>query len=277
MDIPVFNTKKNILLIAAILCGQLLFAAGKTDSLKQKISIVVSNIDDLKRQLKTVANDSLKGPLYSRIAAQYLSYDTITNKKTRLEYQEAALSNTYLALHVYSRYNDTAGLRLCFDNLAKVYHAQKKFAQAKWFILQSNTLSRAINDNQNIITSLLVLASIKTDIKDYSLAMRDLNEALTLSSKKHYPQLESQVQLSYAMLYSTMEKPAKAAVAMKRHVAIDDSIKKAEEAILLAKQRIEDSLEAAKKKAYLTASRKPYAFSSSKKSDSLQYLSLSSF
>jgi hypothetical protein len=264
-------------MVAAMLCGQLLFAAGRTDSLKQKIGIVVSNIDDLKQQLKATTNDSLKGPLYSRIASQYLNYDTITNKKTRLEYQEAALSNTYSALHFYSRYNDTVGLRLCFDNLAKVYHAQKKFPQAKWFILQSNTLSRAINDNQNIITSLLVLASIKADIKDYSLAMRDLNEALILSSKKHYPQLESQVQLSYAMLYSTLKNPAKATAAMKRHVAIDDSIKKAEEAILLAKQRTEDSLEAAKKKAYLTANRKPYAFSSSKRPDSLQYLLLSSF
>src|SRR5579872_7324445 len=136
MDIPVFNTKGFILMIAAMLCGQLLFAAAKTDSLKQKIGIAVNNIDDLKQQLKVTTNDSLKGPLYSRIAAQYLNYDTVTNKKTRLEYQEAALSNTYSALHFYSRYNDTAGLRLCFDNLAKVYHAQKKFAQAKWFILQ---------------------------------------------------------------------------------------------------------------------------------------------
>ncbi len=277
MNIPVFNTKRFILMVAAMLCNQLLFAAVKTDSLKQKIDIVVSNIDDLKQQLKAATNDSLKGPIYGRIATQYLNYDTIRNKKTRLEYQEAALSNTYSALHFYSRYNDTIGLRLCFDNLAKVYHSQRKFPQAKWFILQSNTLSRAINDNQNIITSLLVLASIKADIKDYTLAMRDLNEALTLSSKKHYPQLESQVQVSYAMLYSDMKKPAKAAAAIKRHMAIDDSIKKAEEAILLAKQRSEDSLEAAKKKAYLTASRKPYAFSSSKKPDSLQYLLLSSF
>ena len=52
-------------------------------------------------------------------------------------------------------------------------------------------LSRAKNDNPNIIASLLELASIKTDIKDYTLAMRDLNEALSISSKNHYPKLES--------------------------------------------------------------------------------------
>jgi tetratricopeptide (TPR) repeat protein len=277
MNMSICYTKRFILFICFILCSHLLFAAGKTDSLKQRIDISLNNIDSLKKQLRLTTIDSLKGPIYSRIASQYLNYDTITNKKTKLEYQEAALSNTYLALHFYSRYNDTVGLRLCFDNLAKVYHAQKKYAQAKWFILQSNTLSRTINDNQNIIISLLELASIKSDIKDYSLAMRDLNEALTLSSKKHYPQLESQVQVSYAMLYSDMKNLAKAAVAMKRHVAIDDSIKKAEEAVLLAKQRAEDSLEAAKKKAYLISSKKPYAFSSSKKPDSLQYLLLSSF
>ncbi len=247
MNMSICYTKRFILFIPFILCGHLLLAAGKTDSLKQKVDISLNNIDSLKKQIRLATNDSLKGPIYSRIAAQYLDYDTITNKKTRLEYQEAVLSNTYSALHFYSRYNDTVGLRLCFDNLAKVYHAQKEFAQAKWFILQSNTLSRAINDNPNIITSLLELASIKADIKDYTLAMRDLNEALTLSSKKHYPQLESQVQLSYAMLYANMKNPAKADIAMKRHVAIDDSIKKAEETALLAKQKIEDSIEAAKK------------------------------
>ncbi len=93
MNIPVSFKHKKIYFswLPLFLSGQLLFAANKTDSLKQKIGIAVSNVDDLKQQLKTATNDSLKGPLYSRIAAQYLNYDTITNKKTRLEYQEAAL------------------------------------------------------------------------------------------------------------------------------------------------------------------------------------------
>ncbi len=67
-------------------------------------------------------------------------------------------------------------------------------------------------------------------------------------------------------------------IAMKRHVAIDDSIKRAEEAVLLAKQRAEDDRLRQLKNAYLTASQKALRASAHpKKPDSLQYLLLSSF
>jgi tetratricopeptide (TPR) repeat protein len=137
-------------------------------------------------------------------------------------------------------------LRISFDNLAKVYHAQRKYTQAKWFILQSNTLSRDKKDSLNIIASLIELASIKSAINDYSLAMRDLNEALNISSKNHYPQQESEVQLNYALLYNNMKNYVKAATALKRHQTIDDSIKRDEEAKLIAKQNTKDSLQQVK-------------------------------
>jgi hypothetical protein len=271
----VLNTKRVILIAALVLSGQMLFAADKTDSVKQATDVTLNNVDSLKK-LQPVVADSLKGRLYTAIADQYLKYDNITNERIKLEYQEAALRNTYLALHFYSRYADTLGLVTSFNVLAKVYHAQKKYPQAKWFILQSNTMSRAINDNNGIINSLITLASIKSDIKDYTLAMRDLNEALSLSSKTS-PQLESQVELAYAMLYNDMRNPAKAEISMKRHLAIDDSIKKTEELALLAKQKSIDSADQAKKKEYLTSSNNPYTTSSSRKADTLQYLSLSLF
>jgi len=273
MEMPVSYTKKLLLYILLIFCAQPLFAADKADSLKQSLN----NIDSLKKQLQVSVNDSLKGHIYTQIAGQYMKFDTIKNKQTRVEYQDAAIANTLKALHYFSKYNDTIGLRTCFDNLARVYHAQKKIPQTKWFILQSNSLSRALNDKPGIITSLMELAALKAEIRDYTLAMRDLNEALALSSQNHYASQESQVQLSYAMLYTSMKNPAKSAKALKRHLAIDDSIKKAEEAILIAKIKAADALEQIKKKESMLNSKKPYAFSFSKKPGSLQYLSLSSF
>lgn len=271
-------TRKLFLPILLVCSCHVLFASDKnTDSLKNKISISAGKIDSLKKQVQITTNDSLKGPIYTEIAHQYLKYDTISNKKTRTAYQESVLSNTMSAIHYYSRYNDTTGLRTSFDDLAHVYHAQHKYTQAKWFILQSNSLSRDKNDNPNIIASLIELASIKTDIKDYSLAMRDLKEALVLSSKKHYPQQESEVELGYAMLYRGMKNYAKANTALKRHRAIDDSIKKAEEAALMAKIKAADSVQQAKKKVYMTSSKRLYVFNSSKKPDSLQFFYLSSF
>lgn len=196
-----------------------------------KVSAGVVPVDTLKQQL-TTTSDSLKGALYTQIAAQYMRYDTVSNKKAKLTFQNEALSNTLKALHYYSKYDDTIGLRTCFNNLAIVYRDQKKYSQAKWFILQSNTLSRVKNDVPNIISSLLVLASVKTDIQDYSLAMQDLNEALTLSGKNAKSQ--ARVQLGYVLLYNNMKNYPKADLALKRYNFINDSIRRGEEAKITA-------------------------------------------
>jgi hypothetical protein len=85
------------------------------------------------------------------------------------------------------------------------------------------------------------------EIKDYSLAMSDLNEALKLSAAHHYARAESSVQESYALLYSHLKNYTKEAIALKRHNFIDDSIRKAEEAQLIAKLNVQDSVQTKKK------------------------------
>lgn len=182
-----------------------------------------SELDSLKQKLQ-ITSDSLKGPIYTQIAAHYLGYDTVSTRRMKYYFQTEALNYTMLALHSYSAYSDTLGLRTSFNALAKVYRSQRKFSQAKWFILQSNTISRQRNDTLNIIASLIELAAIKSDIKDYKLSMRDLNDALNLSLKTHDPKKESIVQVGFAELYRKMNDYDKAAIAIKRHEFLDDSL-----------------------------------------------------
>jgi len=248
-------TRKTVLLLLFLCCFYSLFAStNKIDSLglQDQPTSNLNTIDSLKKELGKVEADSLKAILYSKIAAQYLKYDSIASKKERHTYQNEAINNTLSAIHHYSKYDDSVGLRNSFDVLAKVYHAQHKYIQAKWFSIQSNSISRAINDNANIIASLLELASVKTDIKDYKLAVRDLNEALSISSKNHMPKQEADVQLHYAMFYNVIKNTEKAATAMKRYAAINDSIKRDNEARTLAKLKTTDSLQQVKKKVYMT-------------------------
>jgi len=263
-----FTVKKLILFILIILsCFELRANTNGTDSLvlKQAPQLTKSVIDSLKQELGAIIDDSLKAPVYTQIAQQYIKFDTISNRKTRVSYQNLAIANTLSALHLYSRYNDTSGLQTSFDDLARVYHAQHKYSQAKWFILQSNSLARIKNNNPAVINSLLELASIKTDIKDYKLAMRDLNEALQIASQNHYSKQESQVQLGYALYYDKQKNYGKADIALKRSRAIDDSIKKADEAKLIAKISSRDSVIQAKKKLYTMNSRKLSRLNSTKK------------
>lgn len=227
------------------------------------------NINTLKEQIALVTNDTVKANLYQQIANYYLKYDSISVKKTKQFYQEAAIDYTIKALHAYSRYNDTPGLRTSFNNLVKVYTDQKKYSQAKWFVLQSNTMSRQQKDAPNIISTLVELAGIKMAIKDYSLALRDLDEAKSLSIQNNFPKQESAVQQSYAMLYTKLNKPKEAAAALKRHDAIEDSIIKAADAQRLAALKSQDSTLQAKKKLYTSVSKKALKASSDKKIVSL--------
>ena len=162
-------------------------------------------------------------------------------------------------------------MRICYDNLAKVYHAQKKFAQAKWFILQSNTLSRTKNDTPNVITSLLTLAAIKSDIKDYTLAMGDLDEALKLSITTHAPRTQIEVLKNYAQLYNLFQNHPKEAAVLKKRDALLDSIRKSDEALLakIAAQKKRQELQLAKKKLLSATTRKSSKNSSPAKIASL--------
>ncbi|TWI98103.1 hypothetical protein JN11_03182 [Mucilaginibacter frigoritolerans] len=243
------------------------------DSVKKNIKVM--GIDELKQQLKANKYELLKGPLYTEISLRYLNYDTLSNKKQKSLYQNEAISYTMLALHQYSIYDDTLGLRLCFDNLTKVYFAQKKYTQAKWFILQSNNLSRLKNDVPNIIASLITLSAIKSDIEDYTLAMSDLNEALQLSITHHYPKIESEVLKNYAMLYNRVKNYPKEAMMLKKRDSLNESIRRDERAKLIASMNAQafiqkrklDSLQ--KKKVYTYNIRKSYKNSSAKKITSL--------
>jgi len=242
----------------------------RNEQIKLAEVLKINNLDSLKQQLKVPASDTVKALIYTRIALKYLDYDTIGNGKKQLFYQNQAIYYTLQAIHEYSVYSDSTGLRLSFDHLARAYHSQKKYSQAKWFILQSNTLSRAKNDTPNIITSLVTLAAIKSDIKDYDLAMRDLDEALQLSETTHAPKTETEVLKNYALLYNRLQNYPKEAMVLKKRDSILDSIHKTDEALIAKAERLKkaDSVQA-KKKIYSSNIRKLYKNSSSRKIASL--------
>ena len=263
--------KKIIILLLILSAGSKLSASAiNPDS--TKIQVKLSVLDSLKAQLKATPKDSLKAPLYTQIAAEYLKFDTLSNKRQRINYQNEALNYTMLALHHYSYYNDTLGLRTSFDDLAKVYIAQRKFSQAKWFILQSNTLSRIKKDTLNIISSLVTLASIKSNIKDYSLAMKDLNEALTLAEKKHDLRNQSLVLKNFGFLYSRLKNYPKEEAVLKKRDSIEVLIFKKQTALMVAKVAVQDSVQRkrqdsviSKKKMYTSNYKKLYKGSLNKK------------
>ncbi|MBL4676864.1 MAG: hypothetical protein JKY70_11780 [Mucilaginibacter sp.] len=214
-------------------------------------------LDSLKQKLKSTKNDTLKGAICTQIAGEYLKFDTIVNRNVRNYYQTEAIHWSLTALQNYSYYEDTLGMRRSFDDLAKVYVAQHKYSQAKWFLLQSTNISRKRKDAESTISALVKLAGIKMDNKETKLALRDLNEALNLSLKAKSPKMEALVQQTYVYLYNRLDDSEKSESAAKRVTELNDQIRKAEEAQALAASMPKDST--AVKKPALTQKKKAYA------------------
>jgi hypothetical protein len=224
-------------------------ALHRRDSIRRAIVVDVlvtrarlMSTDSLKLLIKHTTVDTFKAPLYTELASRYLNYDTIVNTGQRQAYQKEGLNYSLVALHLYSAYNDSTGLRTSFDGMAKVYLSQKKYSQAKWFILQSNTISRARNDIPNIIASLLTLVEIQSGIKEYKLARADLDEALQLSVKNRYQKTELDIFKKYALIYSRMKDYTKEAVMQKKYDSLSKKIQRDETAALAAKLNSENPL-----------------------------------
>ena len=73
-----------------------------------------------------------------------------------------------------------------FSDLASLYVCQNRFSEAKWYLLQSNIISRQQNDDKHTVANLISLALIKANIGDYELAQQDLSEARDISSQNGY-------------------------------------------------------------------------------------------
>ena len=77
------------------------------------------------------------------------------------------------------RYREYQQASHSFTDLAGLYLLHNRFSEAKWYLLQSISLS---HDAKLKLSNLLTLAGIKTDLGEVSLAKTDLQQARTLAN-----------------------------------------------------------------------------------------------
>ncbi|HEY4325979.1 MAG TPA: hypothetical protein VGN20_18460 [Mucilaginibacter sp.] len=85
-----------------------------------------------------------------------------------------------------------------FSDLARLYIQQSRFSEAKWYLLQSNNISRQQNDDKHTVENLIDLATVKVYIYDYVQAQQDLNEAHDIATlrglQECFPEIEQMLQ-----------------------------------------------------------------------------------
>lgn len=107
-----------------------------------------------------------------------------------------------------------------FSDLAQVYIQMHRLSEAKWYLLQSNNLSRQQNDDKHTIANLMDLAMVKTDIGDPVSARADLVEAHDLANvrgmKEKAEEIDKKIQLIDQNKSASSAKYAEASAASKK-------------------------------------------------------------
>lgn len=109
---------------------------------------------------------------------QQLSAGRLERSNYSIELEEAAMMKTAQHNMRFRIYNEAS---YNFSELARLFLLQNRFSEAKWYLLQSNKISRQQNDDKHTIANLIQLATIKASIGESPLAQQDLAEALQLA------------------------------------------------------------------------------------------------
>ncbi|WP_256010930.1 tetratricopeptide repeat protein [Desertivirga xinjiangensis] len=139
--------------------------------------------------------------------AYMLLLDITKRKKSFVENESLLLKRM---LPYFSGVGSTKGKLECFDMLGQIYQLQKRNSEAKWFYLQANTLSRANNNINGTVSSLINLAEVKSTLGEYKSALKDLREADLLAKKKNNLPLMADVKLGYTFYNKTKASQAAA-------------------------------------------------------------------
>jgi tetratricopeptide (TPR) repeat protein len=102
------------------------------------------------------------------------------------KYDEAENDIIRKALPLFSSVGNKHGRMLCFTTLGELYTIQKRYSEAKWYLLQADALTDFLNDKQSKVANLIKLAEVKNAIGDHDLALEDYKLAEQLASENNY-------------------------------------------------------------------------------------------
>lgn len=138
----------------------------------ERLPLIANVNNNAAHQLKLPATATVKISAFDRGMTDYLM--DISEKHII----KIAQHNMSWRIYDLASYN--------FSDLAKLYIQQKRLSEAKWFLLQSSTLSRRTNDDRHTIANLMDLALVKADLGELNLAQQDLAEARDLAAAHNW-------------------------------------------------------------------------------------------
>jgi len=139
-----------------------------------------------KKAVRTPYVEFTKNRIVARFPVEKLPHPKIYPVNIdQSEYSIEASENVVMQLAQHNmRFRIYNNASYNFSDLARLYLKQNRLSEAKWYLLQSNNISRQENDDKHTIENLIELANIKVAMGDNLLAQQDLTEAHDLAWSK---------------------------------------------------------------------------------------------
>ncbi len=183
-------------------------------------------LDDLPQALKyneLILKESTLSRNNRQLGEVYLNLASIWTAQKRFKDAEVIIMDKALPLFAY-KIHDKIGLMRSYDQLAEIFHLQKRFSEAKWFYIQSNMVARKLNNSTGIVNSLVSLGHVKMSIGDHQLALTDFREAEKLSISNKYKFKLAEIKGDLSKVYAAMGNKSAANSALSEFTALKDAI-----------------------------------------------------
>ncbi len=152
-------------------------------------------------QLAQVVDHSVSRIHFTELNRPKLQVPHFERSEYSLEASEAVIMKTAQHNMRFREYNDAS---YNFSELASLYIQQNRFSEAKWYLLQSNIISRNQNNDKHTISNLIELATIKAELGDFTQAQQDLTEAREMAMIRGYR--DDLLQIEKKVLYIKQNK-----------------------------------------------------------------------
>lgn len=181
------------------------------------------NLTQALKYYELIREESLLSRNNRQLGEVYLNLAGIWTAQRKYKDAEVILMNKALPLFAY-KIHDKIGLMKTFDQLAEIFHLQKRFSEAKWFYIQSNMVARKLNNSTGIVNSLVSLGHVKMSIGDHQLALTDFREAEKLSISNKYKFKLVEIKGDLSKVYTAMGNKSAAVSALSEFTVLKEAI-----------------------------------------------------
>lgn len=145
-------------------------------------------------------------------------------KGMQQKYNDAETDIIRKALPLFSSVGNKRGRMLCFTTLSELYMIQKRYSEAKWYLLQADALTDILNDKEAKVANLIKLAEVKNAIGDHDLALDNYKLAEQLSLENNFTEKLAEIKGEIGETYWKMGNYTAANNALKEYTQLKDTI-----------------------------------------------------